>query len=393
MESKITDMKRFFIAGAAASALMLAAGCGQNVTSGTPEQNGSRTGYSLAFFRNVSAHEGEDSNVLVSPYSAGVALSMLADGAEGQTRDEIVAALGGCTFAGDTLAADSLVDVRSANSAWLRSGFGLKKEYVQRLEKTYGAMIAEKDFSSLDAADAINAWCADNTEGRITEIVDRISPDMMMFLVNALYFKATWEKAFSPERTSDRTFYGSAGERKVPMMSIREDFRYAEWQGSQLIELPYAGGRYSMLIALPAEGLDMETAVSCLSEKAYEAALASMQKRKVALTLPKFRFDTDMTLNTVLYGMGIKKAFSSSARFGLMSETPVTVDQVRQKCFIEVNEEGSEAAAVTSIGLRLTSARPVEMAVDMTVDRPFLFALVDRDGGDILFLGRVMNIE
>ena len=118
-----------------------------------------------------------------------------------------------------------------------------------------------------------------------------------------------------------------------------------------------------------------------------------MQKRKVALTLPKFRFDTDMTLNTVLYGMGIKKAFSSSARFGLMSETPVTVDQVRQKCFIEVNEEGSEAAAVTSIGLRLTSARPVEMAVDMTVDRPFLFALVDRDGGDILFLGRVMNIE
>ena len=392
MESKITDMKRFFIAGAAASALMLAAGCGQNVTSGTPEQNGSRTGYSLAFFRNVSALEGEDSNVLVSPYSAGVALSMLADGAEGQTRDEIVAALGGCTFAGDTLAADSLVDVRSANSAWLRSGFGLKKEYVQRLEKTYGAMIAEKDFSSPDAADAINAWCADNTEGRITEIVDRISPDMMMFLVNALYFKAPWKKTFDKNATSDDMFHGYSKDSEVPFMNCKAKYRYAEYSGNQLIQLPYADGCYSMLVLLPAEDVSPDAVLPYLDENTYKSALASMEMKEVILSLPKFKVETTTLLNRTLEAMGAKKVFTSTAELGNISNGRVAVDEVKQKCFVEVNEEGSEAAAVTSIGVRMTSAQVGPLPVRMTVDRPFLFSIVDTENDNILFIGRIMNL-
>ena len=170
-------------ATAAVAALLLTAGCGgQQNTGNLPEQNGSRTEYALTFFRNVSGMEGKDDNVLVSPYSAGMALSMLAEGAEGETRDEIVTALGGSTFAGDILAADSLVDVRSANSAWVRAGFGLRQEYVSRLEQAYGAMIAEKDFADRTTVGDINRWCSDNTEGRIDGIVEQIAPDMVMFL-------------------------------------------------------------------------------------------------------------------------------------------------------------------------------------------------------------------
>lgn len=372
---------------------MLASGCGGQQNKGNiPEQNGSRTGFSLTFFRNVSALSGADDNILVSPYSAGAALSMLAEGAEDRTREELVTALGGSTFAGDRLEADSLADVRSANSVWIRSGFDVKKSYVSQLEKSYGAMVAERDFSNPATADAINGWCSDNTEGRITEIVDRIAPDMMMFLINALYFKAPWETAFNESLTSDRVFHGSKGDKEVPMMYAKDKFRYASWQGSQLVELPYAGGRYSMLLALPSADMDIDGAVELLSEDAFNLALDNLAKTEMTLVMPKFKFETDMVLDGVLKEMGVEKAFSASAQLGGISDARIAVDEVRQKCFIEVNEQGSEAAAVTSIGVRLTSARPGRPVV-MTVDRPFLFAIVDRTGGNILFMGRVMNLQ
>lgn len=381
-------------ATAAVAALLLTAGCGgQQNTGNLPEQNGSRTGYALTFFRNVSDMEGKDDNVLVSPYSAGMALSMLAEGAEGETRDEIVTALGSSTFAGDILAADSLADVRSANSAWVRAGFGLRQEYVSRLEQDYGAMIAEKDFADRATVGDINRWCSDNTEGRIDGIVEQIAPDMVMFLVNALYFKAPWQFAFNEKNTSDRTFHGSAGDADVPMMSLSRSLGYASFPGGQLVELPYAGGRYSMLVALPAEGIDMKDAVACLTEDAYRSALDAMSRTDVSLTLPRFGFETDMILNGVLDRMGVRKAFSGNAEFGGISDSSICVDEVRQKCLIEVNEEGSEAAAVTSIGMRLTSASPGRRTEVMTVDRPFLFAIVDKTGDNILFMGRVMNLQ
>ena len=381
------------ITAAAAVAVMLASGCGGQQNNGNvPEQNGSRTGYSLTFFKNVTELGGADDNILVSPYSAGAALSMLAEGAEDQTREELVTALGGSTFAGDRLVADSLVDVRSANSVWIKSGFDVKKNYVSQLEKSYGAMAAEKDFSDPGTVEAINGWCAGNTEGRIKEIVDQISPDMVMFLINALYFKAPWENAFDENLTADRVFHGSKGDMEVPMMYAKGRFRYASWQESQLVELPYAGGRYSMLVALPSADMDVNRAVELLSEDAFNLALDNLAKTEMTLIMPKFKFETDFVLNEVMQKMGVRKAFTSSAQFGGISDAGIAVDEVRQKCFIEVNEQGSEAAAVTSIGVRLTSARPGRPVV-MTVDRPFLFAIVDRTDDNILFMGKVMNLQ
>lgn len=386
------DMKKNIFAVAAVAAMLCACGGGQQKSGDMPEQDGSRTGYALAFFRNTAALSGADENMMVSPYSAGVALSMLADGAEDQTRAELLRALGGSVFSGDILHADSLVDVRSANSAWIRSGFDVKDSYEELLRESYGAMVAEKDFSSGSTVGEINRWCSDNTEGRITEIIDRISPDMVMFLVNALYFKAPWEHEFRKESTSDKVFHGSAGDAEVPMMYIRNDFRYASYGNNQIVELPYEGGRYSMLVALPAEDVAMQDALPMLTEEMYDKATGQMTRKKVALTLPKFRFETDLVLNDVLRRMGVERVFSGSAQLGGISDASIAVDQVRQKCFIEVNEQGSEAAAVTGIGVRLTSARPADMPVVMTVDRPFYFAIVDNEADNILFIGRVMNL-
>ena len=175
-------------------------------------------------------------------------------------------------------------------------------------------------------------------------------------------------------------------------MKISERFRYAEAAGSQLIELPYKGGKYTMLVALPAEGIDMNKALAGLRASAFAGALESLEYRKVALTLPKFRFDTDIVLNSLLEKMGVRKAFSAGAQFGGITDAPVAVDQVRQKCFIEVSESGTEAAAVTSIGMRLTAAGPADIPVVMKVDRPFFFAIMDKSGDNMLFAGRVMNL-
>lgn len=384
-------MKRiifYMLAGITAS--LMFSGCGRQPA--VPAPDGSRTDFSLAFFRNAVSEADADANVLVSPFSAGTALSMLAEGAEGGTREELMSALGGKTFSGDILSADSLADVRSANSAWLRPGLEIKDGYRTLLRESYSASVRTEDFSDPATKDAINSWCSDNTEGRITEIVDEISPDMVMFLINALYFKASWIHEFDENLTADELFHGSAGDNEVQMMKISERFRYAEAAGSQLIELPYKGGKYTMLVALPAEGIDMNKALAGLRASAFAGALESLEYRKVALTLPKFRFDTDIVLNSLLEKMGVRKAFSSGAQFGGITDAPVAVDQVRQKCFIEVSESGTEAAAVTSIGMRLTSAGPADIPVVMKVDRPFFFAIMDKSGDNMLFAGRVMNL-
>ena len=147
-----------------------------------------------------------------------------------------------------------------------------------------------------------------------------------------------------------------------------------------------------MLVALPAEDVAMQDALPMLTEEMYDKATGQMTRKKVALTLPKFRFETDLVLNDALRRMGVERVFSGSAQLGGISDASIAVDQVRQKCFIEVNEQGSEAAAVTGIGVRLTSARPADMPVVMTVDRPFYFAIVDNEADNILFIGRVMNL-
>ena len=354
----------------------------------------SQTGVSLSFFNHVNAVSGADENVVTSPYSAAVCLSMLAEGAGGETRAEFDSALGGIMFKAEDLGSNDTVVVKSANSIWIDDNFSIRNSYVNLLQKDFDAFITTQRFSDPATVKAINNWCLEHTEGKIGDMIDRLSPGMVMVLVNALYFNAPWADAFDPELTSEDVFYGKSKSGKVSMMHRTGQYNYAQVSGAQIIQLPYEGRRYSMFVALPPAGSDLDKLIPHITEGAFNSALEMMSPKRVKLSLPKFKVETFMLLNKALQNMGIRTAFTPAADFrGIAEMGPLVLDQVKQKCYVEVAEKGTEAAAVTVAQIRLTSVRvnPEDMAV-MTVDRPFVFMIADGYTGNILFAGKIVNL-
>ncbi len=346
--------------------------------------------YAFNFIYNASRHAGTHENVIVSPYSAGVALSMLAEGAEGETKTEILKAVNAVDFKSLDLHADSLVKVVSSNSIWLRDGFKVKPAYTELVQNEYDAKVSALDFSSPEAVSTINNWCSEKTEGLIPEIIKELSPSDVMYLLNALYFKAPWD-LFKKELTAEGKFYGSKGQSDVMFMNASATLPYVQYEGCQMVEIPYADGKYSMTIVVPGGEVDMPTLLDYLGEPIYYSAKSIMKERKVALALPKFKIETTMELNKTLNSMGMRKAFGE-ADFSGITRSSVAVDKVVQKCYVEVSEEGTEAAAVTSIGVRLTAMRPAESPVVMKVDKPFFFMIKSTENDNVLFIGKVMNL-
>ncbi len=380
-------MKRL-IHGIQAIALMLS-------SCSTPQYekptDGSQKGFALSFFKNAVAMSAPGENIVVSPYSAGVALSMVAEGAEGQTRTEFDNALNGCLFKAVDLGNNDTVTVKSANSVWITDDFSVRNRFVGMLEKDFDAEVVNLNFADPATVRAINNWCADNTVGKITEIVDRLNPGMVMILINALYFNAPWADAFLETNTRPVAFHTSSGEMQVPMMSRTGMMNYAEYQGAKMVEIPYEGERYAMYVVLPPAGIAPDKMLSYVNESLYDQAMSMMTAQKVRLTMPKLKLETEMILNKTLQHMGIKTAFTSAADFkGIAEMGPLVLDQVKQKCYIDISEKGTEAAAVTSIGVRMTSARP-ETIYTMTVDRPYIFFIADRTDSNILFAGKVVK--
>ena len=380
-------MKRIITAACAAAMLLTA--CGQKNPQPT---EGSKVGFALSFFQKTNATIDYDENLLVSPYSAGVALSMVAEGSAGQTRVEFDDALNGCSFKAEELGSGDSIVVKSANSVWVGDNFSLRNKYVALLEKDYDAFITTQNFLDPATVDAINNWCSENTEGKINKIVDRLGSNDVMILINALYFNAPWQKGFNEDATRKGVFNGMDGEVQVDMMSQRNNFRYAQYQGVQMVELPYAGGRYSMYVVLPPVGMDVNTMIPYISETAFDTAMGMLSSQEVVLTMPKFKLETSMVLNDALKDMGIETAFSGAADFsGITAMGNLAIDQVKQKCYIDVTEKGTEAAAVTSVQVRLTSVDRNPVA-RMTVDRPYLFFIQDNQSGNILFMGKVVDL-
>ena len=380
--------KNLFMAIAGMTALF---SCGPKYVVPTAEP-GSEMAYSMSFIRSVASTVDADENLVISPYSAGVALSMLAEGAEGQTKAEFDKALNNCIFKAEDLGGNDTVVVNSVNSLWVDDNFSIRNRYVGLMLKDFDALVTTQNFSDPATIKAINNWCAEHTNGKITEIIDELNPNIVMVLVNALYFNAPWLDPFEEYLTVDAPFHGSVKESKVRMMSRKAYMNYAEYMGCQLVELPYEGGRYTMYVLLPPENMDMEEVVGYLSEDAYKTALASLQSKEVLLKMPKVKAETSLLLNDSLRDMGIMTAFTSAADFsGIAEMGPLALDQVRQKCYVEISEKGTEAAAVTSAQIRMTSARPSSFE-RMTVDRPFLFFITDIQEDNILFAGRIMNL-
>jgi len=347
-----------------------------------------------------------DKNVFISPLSVSMALGMTYNGADGSTQEAMqnTLELSGLTLqeineSYETLmrlltTLDEDVKFQIANSIWYRESFPVKDEFID-INKTYfDAEVSGLDFDSPDASNIINGWVNQKTNGKIEKIVDdSIHPLTMMFLINAIYFKGTWTYEFDEEQTQDGTFTLPDGSKKTcKMMNQESDFRYFENGDFQAIDLPYGDGNFRMTIFLPHLGKDVDSLIVQLNQESWNQWINSFHKQKLTLHLPKFKLKYEIKLNDVLKALGMEVAFSSSqADFTKMYKKEdvglnLYISEVKHKTFVEVNEQGTEAAAVTSVEMQLKSA-----GTFMTVDRPFIFAIRENQSETILFIGKIVE--
>ena len=360
-------------------------------------------GSSFAFglFQDIVAYDESDI-VFISPLSASIALSMTAAGAEGATQEEMLRTLG---FGGlsvkdlnacnrgiiDLLSSDPEgVELNVANSLWVSDRFTLKSRYIRTAGSEYSAMVSNLDFSDPASPSVINRWCAENTAGRIDKMIENIDPATQMYLLNALYFKGMWTTPFDAANTRKEIFHGNRRDSEVEFMHRTAGFQYYIGPEGALLELPYGEGSFVMDIFLPAEGVSADEFASGLDGEALSTLTGLLQSDRIKVTLPKFKAEYETSLNATLQHLGMRDAFTPSADFSGMSKEPLMISEVKQKTFIEVNEEGSEAAAVTSVAVMRTSLAPEPL--EFRVDRPFVFLIRELTSGTVLFMGLVRNL-
>ncbi len=360
------------------------------------------TRFSFKLFSEVLKQDGKK-NVFVSPSSVAIALSMVYNGAKGETQQAIAKALemqgmslseinqANASLKTSLESSDPKVQLTIANSLWVRKGVDFKPEFIQRNQTFYAAEVESLDFADPSAPGQINGWVKKNTQGKISEIVDRIDPEQVMFLINAIYFKGKWMTEFDKGQTTDRPFTLANGlQKQHPLMSQKGDYRYYENQQFQAVSLPYGKGRTSLYVFLPKQNSSLSEFQKTLTAANWQTWMKTFGKREGAIQLPRFKMDYEIELKKSLSALGMGIAFNpAKADFSNLSTTATRIDEVKHKTFVEVNEEGTEAAAVTSIGIRATSAQVTVAPFSMTVDRPFFCAIRDNKTGEILFMGSI----
>jgi len=284
-----------------------------------------------------------------------------------------------------------------ANSLWGQIGYVFLSEYLDLLAENYGAGLRLLDFANApeESRVTINAWVSEQTEDRIKGLIPPggISKITRLVLVNAIYFNAAWQYPFKEELTHDGTFHLlDGGEVSVPMMKQTESFGYAEGEGYQAVELPYVGGELSMIILLPEAG-GFEAFEGSLDAERVEAIVRELAHKRVALTMPKFTFDSSFMLANTLAGLGMPDAFSRGAAdfSGMDGTREFFIGEVIHKAFVSVDEAGTEAAAATAVIMAGAAPGTPVPPIEVTVDRPFVFLIRDIKTGAILFVGRVVN--
>jgi serpin B len=336
--------------------------------------------FGLKLFKEIVKEE-QDENIFVSPLSVSMALGMTYNGAAGTTREAMqkTLELSGLTIEEVNKSYKSLLELLSQLDPKVR--FQIANSIWYRKEMSF-----EKDF--------INGWVDENTNGKITQIVDPpIDPLMIMFLISAIYFKGTWTQEFDRGLTKDADFFPPDGSRKPCKLMTREDeFRYFENSGFQAIDLPYGDGDFSMIVFLPRRTTDIDSLITEFSQENWDKWIGSFTERKGTLELPRFILEYELKLNDVLAALGMGIAFIPfEADFSNMCKTrgDLYISEVKHKTFVEVNEEGTEAAAVTSVGVAITSVDPTVFW--MRVDRPFVFAIRENKSQTLLFLGKIVE--
>ena len=365
--------------------------------------------FGFSLFSNLT-DAAPTNNVFISPSSIAFALAMTLNGAAGETRDAMSRALSldgftldeanaaGSLLMNKLMDADEAVELSIANSLWARKGVQFLPGFIRANRSHYDAEVTALDFASPKAAPYINTWVSNQTQGKISGIVDDpIDPAMIMFLINAIYFKAPWSEPFDPEATREADFHLLTGETKqVQRMHLSHDFRYFETDSFQAVSLPYGSERLSMYVFLPRESVGLPAFQDNLTRENWDGWMEQFSYREGLVALPRFKVEYGAELNSALTALGMGVAFDANlADFSLMAEADqnIFINAVKHKTYIDVDEAGTEAAAVTSVEMALTAA-PMEDGpepFEMIVDRPFVIAIRDNDTGALLFLGSIVD--
>ncbi len=394
-----------FVIAATLLLLWAAIGC----SSGGPAPSGvevtisgdfaSRTDdFAFDFFKKLNEGEKPEKNVFVSPLSLHMALGMLVNGANGKTAEEIQQTLKlngiSLTDANATYQklieglpkADPKVTLGLANSVWNRDSFQPETDFINILKQSFQAEASS--FSGSDAT-PLNNWASDKTNGKIKKVLDKIEPQMVLFLMNALYFKGDWKTSFDTQKTSDYPFQLSTSQTKqVKMMQMKDKISFANREGYFAYELPYGNGQYAMTVMVPTGNTDINSLISKLSPTEWSDLQKSLKEvNNLQIGLPRFTLEYEVYLNEVLKKMGMPTAFSDDADLTKINKAGnLKVGFVKQNTYVGVDEKGTEAAAVTTIGVELTSVPQTYYA-----DRPFVIVINEKSSNTVLFMGKIVN--
>ena len=363
--------------------------------------------FSYSIFKETVSYDNTAENVFISPLSISMALAMVLNGAEGETHNQIKETLGlsgvdeaeinqsFLSLMNYLMTVDSKVTMNIANSVWYDEQLEVKQEFLDRLQESFNAWGGALNFSDPASVNVINSWVSENTNGRIDTIIEEISPEMVMFLINALYFKGDWLRQFDVEDTREADFYLEDGSKTtVDMMNQSGDFATTFSEDIQMIELPYGDSLYAMSVLMPTDfdqPIDefIEEFVNFENVSKWRDGLRS-SGRDVMVSLPKFELEYELIYNDMLQSMGMDLPFSESeADFSGIAELDsrnLFISEIKHKTFVAVDEEGTEAAAATSVGIGVTSMPPA-----VEVNRPFVFIIHERTSGVNLFMGKVKD--
>jgi serine protease inhibitor len=364
------------------------------------------TGFAFDLLKQIAKEQPRE-NIFISPFSVSTALQMVGNGAAGKTKEEMQRVLkisglspeklnAACKSLNQSLNSQSDVTLNLANGIWFQNDFHLKPGFISDNKDFFQAELAGVDFKNPNSAQTINDWADKKTRGKIKDMFQFPFPPLTrMILANAIYFKGKWGEPFDKSQTKPRPFHLPIGESKqTPMMQKHRHFSYRETDDFQAVRLGYSGRYLDMILFLPKTNSSPQKLLAELSTASWQDdVLSQFEDREGTLVFPKFKVNYDVELNQPLESLGMKRVFDPrAADFSAMADEPLFVSEVKQKSFVEVNEEGTEAAAVTEISATAMEAMPVQQEpFEMVVDRPFFFVIADERTQSILFMGIVNN--
>ena len=358
--------------------------------------------FALNLFNKVSGMESK----VISPLSVTGLMTMLANGADGETKQEILNALGFSGASMDEINAlysyiikkagklDPATTVSIADYIAVNKDYKLNGEFTRTINDWFRAEVQNLDFTSKKTTGVINGWCSDHTDGMIPKIIDNVEPSAAAYLMNAIYFNGSWADKFDAKDTKLERFRGYTRDiKKVRMMHRNDEYLYTSNKTYSAVRIPYGNGTFSMTVLLPNEDKSIQEMMKVLSAKELSKIRQIMENCKVDLKLPKFTTEVEQPLNDIISDLGASTMFKPSADFSKMADGNMFVSKMLQKAKIEVSEEGTKAAAVTAAIMTMSALAPEPRQVEFHADRPFVYFISESRTGAIYFIGQFTGSE